>query len=345
MKRWQKWAAAGLALAVLNAPVLLSAPALAADPTKIRISWIAVPNNLPPLFMEKPDLMTRSGQSYTVDAVRFPDMQQAIAALAAGNLDIALISFSSLPLAVQNAKMNDLRVIGDEFTDGAQDHYSAEFLVLKDGPIKDVKDLKGKNIALNVRGGAADMTLRAMMKKHGLEEKRDFTVTEAAHGDMKKALLEKKADLVGLGSPWLSADPELRDATRTLFTQRDALGQSAQTFWVARKDFLEKNRGVMVDFMADAVRARRFYIDPKNHKEAVDIVSRVTKQPREQLDSWLFTKDDVFRSPDGVVDIAILQRNIDKMVELGFLKTSIDIKKYQDLSIVKDATSRLENSN
>ena len=345
MNRWQKWAAASLALAALGAPALFSTSALAADPMKIRISWIAVPNNLPPLFMEKPDLMTRSGQSYTVDAVRFPDMQQSIAALLAGDLDIALISFSTFPLAVQNAKTNELRVIGDEFTDGAPDHYSAEFLVLKDGPIKDIKDLKGKNIALNVRGGAADMAMRAIAKKHGLEEKRDFTVTETAPGDMKKALLEKKADLVGLGSPWLSADPELRTATRTLFTQRDALGQSAQAIWVARKDFLEKNRAVMVDFMADAVRARRFYIDPKSHMEAVDIVSRVTKQPREQLDSWLFTKDDVYRAPDGVIDIAVLQRNIDRMVELGFLKTGIDVKKYQDLSIVKDATSRLENSN
>ncbi len=339
MNRWQKWAAAGLALAIL------SAPALAADPMKIRISWIAVPNNLPPLFMEKPDLMTRSGQSYTVDAVRFPDMQQSIAALAAGDLDIALISFSSFPLAVQNAKLNDLRVIGDEFTDGAPDHYSAEFLVLKDGPIKDIKDIKGKNIALPVRGGAADMTMRAVMKKHGLEEKRDFAVTDTASGDMKKALLEKKVDLAGLGSPWLSADPELRAAARPLFTQRDALGQSAQSIWVARKEFLDKNRAAMVDFMADALRARRFYTDPKNHGEAVDIVSRVTKQPREQLDSWLFTKDDVYRATDGVIDIAVLQRNIDKMVELGFLKAGIDAKKYQDLSIVKDAVSRLENSN
>jgi NitT/TauT family transport system substrate-binding protein len=115
--------------------------------------------------------------------------------------------------------------------------------------------------------------------------------------------------------------------------------------WVARKDFLDRNRGVMVDFMADALRARRFYIDPKNHNEAVDIVSRVTKQPRGQLDSWLFTKDDVYRAPDGMIDIAMLQRNIDKMVELGFLKTGIDARKYQDLSIVKDAVSRLENSN
>jgi len=99
-----------------------------------------------------------------------------------------------------------------------------------------------------------------------------------------------------------------------------------------------------VDFLADALRVRRYYTDAKNHREVVDIISRVTKQPKEQLDSWLFTKQDFFRAPDGVLDISILQHNIDKMVELGFLKQSIDAKKYQDFSIVKDAGARLEQN-
>ena len=316
-----------------------------AEPLKVRISWVAVPNNLPPLFMEKPDLMTRSGQSYIVDAVRFPGTPQSVAALASGDLDIALLTFSSFPLAIQNAKLDDLRVIGDEITDGMPGTYSAEFLVLKDGPIKDVKDMKGKNIAINVRGGGTDMAMRAMAKKHGLEEKRDFTAVEVAFGNMKATLLEKKVDFIGLGVPAMSADPQLRELTRSLFTQRDALGPTAQVFWVARKDFLEKNRAAMVDFMTDALRVRRFYTDPKNHSEAVDIVSRVTKQPRDQLDSWLFTKDDWYRAQDGVLDINVLQHNIERMVEIGFLKAPIDAKKYSDFSIVKEAGAKLQGSN
>jgi ABC-type nitrate/sulfonate/bicarbonate transport system substrate-binding protein len=135
----------------------------------------------------------------------------------------------------------------------------------------------------------------------------------------------------------------VQDATRALFTQRDALGPSAQVIWVARKGFLEKNRGVMVDFMADALRVRRYLTDPKNHEQVVNMVSRITKQPREQLDPWLFTDKDFYRAPDGVLDTNVLQKNIDKMVELGFLKNSIDVKKYQDMSIVKDAAARLAN--
>src|SRR4029079_14228728 len=135
-----------------------------------------------------------------------------------------------------------------------------------------------------------DMALRAITKKHGLEEKRDYTTVEVAFANMKATLLEKKTDLVGLGVPAFSVDPVLRSQARALFTQRDPLGPTAQVIWVAREGFLQRNRAAMLDFMTDALRARRFFTDPKNHNEVVDIVSRVTKQPREQLDPWLFTK-------------------------------------------------------
>jgi sulfonate transport system substrate-binding protein len=282
-------------VAAVGIAAALIVPGAQAEPLKIRISWVAVPNNLPPLFMEKPELMTRSGQSYVVDAVRFPGTPQSVAALASGDLDIALLTFSSFPLAIQNAKLDDLRVIGDEFTDGVAGHYSAEFLVLKDGPVKTIEDLKGKSVAVNVRGGGTDMALRAITRRHKLEEKRDYTEVEVAFANMKATLLEKKVDLIGLGVPAMSADPALREVAKTLFTQREALGPTAQVMWVAREGFLQRNRAVMVEFMADALRVRRYFTDPKNHREVVDLVSRVTKQPPEQLDPWLFTKNDFYR--------------------------------------------------
>jgi NitT/TauT family transport system substrate-binding protein len=311
------------------------------QPLKLRISWVAIPNNLPPMLMEKPELMTRAGQSYIVDPVRFPGTPQSVAALASGDLDIALLTFSSFPLAIQNAKLTDLRVISDEFIDGMPGYYTSEFLVLKDGPIKTIDNLKGKVVAVNVKGGGTDMALRAITRKHGLEVNRDFTQVEVGFGNMKAALFDKKADLIGLGVPALSADPEIKAMTRSLFTQRDALGPAAQVIWVAREEFLKKNRAALVDFMADALRVRRFFTDPKNHAEVVDIAARLTNQPRERLDPWLFGKGDFYRTSDGVLDIAILQDNIDKMVSLGFLKSGIDARKFQDFSIVKEAASRL----
>lgn len=331
----------GLPILRAVAVLLLVSSGARCEPAKIRISWVAVPNNLPPLFMSKPEMMKHAGTSYTVDPIRFPGTPQSVAALASGDLDIALLTFSSFPLAIQNAGLQDLRVISDEFIDGFPGYYSAEFMVLKDGPVKAIKDLKGRVVAVNVRGGGTDMALRAIARKEGLQEKRDYTELEVAFANMKAVLLDRKADLIGLGVPAMSADSALRGVASTLFTQRDSLGPTAQVIWVARAGFLEKNRSTMLDFMEDALRSRRFYTDPANHREVVDIVAGVTKLPPQQLESWLFTKNDFYRDPNGILDPAVLQDNIDKMVELGFLKSGIDVRNYMDLSIVREAGARL----
>jgi sulfonate transport system substrate-binding protein len=322
--------------------ILLGSAGASADPLNIRISWVAVPNNLPPLFMAKPEMMQHAGKSYTVDPIRFPGTPQSVAALASGDLDIALLTFSSFPLAIQNAGLQDLRVISDEFIDGSPGYYSAEFMVLKDGPVKAIKDLKGRVVAINVRGGGTDMALRAITRKDGLQEKRDYTELEVAFANMKAVLLDRKADLIGLGVPAMSTDPGLREVATSLFTQRDSLGPTAQVIWVARSGFLEKNRAALLDFMEDALRSRRFYTDPANHREVVDIVAGVTKLPPQQLEPWLFTKNDFYRDPNGLLDPAVLQDNIDKMVDLGFLKSGIDVKKYMDLGLVREAGARLK---
>jgi hypothetical protein len=41
-------------------------------------------------------------------------------------------------------------------------------------------------------------------------------------------------------------------------------------------------------------------------------------------------------------NLEALQRNIDMTHELGFIKSSLDVKKYSDLSPVKEAASRMQ---
>ena len=89
-----------------------------------------------------------------------------------------------------------------------------EFMVLKDGPIKKVEDLKGKIVATNAVGSAVDIAIaRDAASKHGLEDKRDYTVVEAAFPTMQAMLAEKKVDLIPGVLPF-SLDPELRKIAR-----------------------------------------------------------------------------------------------------------------------------------
>jgi NitT/TauT family transport system substrate-binding protein len=331
---------AALAATVLCAGPFGAGAALAAEAVKIRLSYVVPIANWASMLVEKKDLAKNLGKSYQLEITRFAGTPPMITALAAGELDIADLTYPTLPIAIQNAGMDDLRVIADEFQDGNAGFYSNEFMVLADGPIRRVEDLKGKAVATNAAGSAVDIAMRAMLRKHGLEDKRDYTIVEAPFPTMRAMLAEKKVDLVPAVLPF-STDPELRKIGRTLFDTKDAVGVSQFSMWQARKSFIDKNRAALVDFMEDSLRIVRWYLDPANHKEAMEICARITKQPAERF-SWVFTNKDNYRDPNMLPDLAALQRNVDLTRDLGFIKASFDVNTFADLSIVQDAAKRLK---
>ncbi|HKD27115.1 MAG TPA: ABC transporter substrate-binding protein [Xanthobacteraceae bacterium] len=332
--------AATVAAALLSMGLSGISPARAAEAVKIRLSYVVPIANWASMLVEKKDLAKNLGKSYQLEITRFAGTPPMITALAAGELEIADLTYPTLPIAIQNAGMDDLRVIADEFQDGNAGFYSNEFMVLADGPIKKVEDLKGKAVAVNAGGSAVDIAMRAMLRKHGLEDKRDYTIVEAPFPTMRAMLAEKKVDLVPAVLPF-SLDPELRKVGRTLFDTKDAVGISQFSMWVARKSFIDKNRAALTDFMEDSLRIVRWYLDPAHHQEAMEICARITKQPAERF-GWVFTNKDNYRDPNMMPDLAALQRNVDLTRDLGFIKASFDVNKFADLSVVQDAAKRLK---
>jgi sulfonate transport system substrate-binding protein len=327
-------------LTALAAAVVLGAGCAQAEPVKIRMAWVAPVSNWASIVLEKKDLAKHMGKSYTVESIRFAGTPPMITAIANGELEVSNLAYSTFPLAVQNANIDDLRVIADEFQDGVAGYHTNGFSVLADGPIKKVEDLKGKVIATNAMGSAVDIASRAMLRKHGLEDKRDYTTVEAPFPTMKAMLKEKKADLIPSVPPF-SHDPELKKLSRLLFTSKDAIGVSQFIVWAARKSFIDKNRAAMVDFMEDMMRIERWFMDPKNKTEVMQIASKITKAPPERF-GWLFTKEDYYRNPNMLPNLEALQSNINTTKDLGFIKAPMDVKKYTDLSLAQEAAKRLK---
>src|SRR5262249_26715186 len=316
-----KFATGLLALAMLGAGA-----AQAADPVKIRGAWVAPVTNWASIWLEKKDLAQHFGKSYVFEQQRFQGTPPMITAIANNEIEISNLAYSTLAIAIQNAGMDDIRVIADEFQDGVPGYYTQEYMVLADSPIKKVEDLKGKVVATNAAGSAVDVAMKAMLKKFGLEDKRDYTVVEAPFPAMRAMLAEKKVDMIPAVLPF-SLDPELRKIGRALFKQSDAIGVTQMIIWAARKPFIDKNRAALVDYMEDSLRITRWFLDRANHKEVMEIGARVTKQPAERFD-WLFTNRDCYRDPYMKPNLDALQKNVDMTKDLGFVRASFDVKKY-----------------
>lgn len=334
---WTRFAAALMLAALSLAPL----PARAQTPVTIRIGYAIAPAQLVPVIFQNTAILKHYGKSYTVELIHFNGSSQQLTALAAGEIDIASLAFSTFGLAIQNARMEDLRLIGDLYQDGVPGYYSSEYVVSGASPITSLKDLKGKTLASNGLGGAVDIAMRKMLRDAGLEDKRDFHVIEVQFPNMPAMLHEGKVDLAGMVAPF-SLRAKKSDGVRTLFTIKDAMGVAQTTLMAARVPFIARNRAALVDFFEDARLGTRWFLAPQNRAQALDIVSRFTKEPVAAYEDWLFTGNDYFRDPDVRPNVAALQRNLDVQKELGFLRIAIDVAKYADLSLVDEAAKRGE---
>ena len=157
---------------------LTASGAIAQQPAKIRIAWVVPVADSPSILYQTPATLHHRGKTYEVELTRFQGTPAMITALATNEIDIALLAYSSLALAIENANLKDLRVIADGNQEGVDGYYTSPFVVLRDGPIHKVEDLKGKVIATVAAGAAVDIAMRAMLKRHGLEDKRDYSVVE-----------------------------------------------------------------------------------------------------------------------------------------------------------------------
>jgi sulfonate transport system substrate-binding protein len=330
----------GLKLACAGLCALAMGAVAHADPLKIRGAWVAPVANWASLWLAKKDLAKHFGQSYVFEPTHFAGTPPMVTAIANNQVEIGDLAFSTLPIAISNAGIDDIRVIADEFQDGAAGYRDDTYDVLADGPIKKIEDLKGKVVATNAIGSGVDVAMRAMLRKHGLEANRDYTIVEAPFPAMRAMLAEKKVDLIPAVLPF-ALDPQLQKIARPLFTVHDAIGVSQFIVWTARKPFIDAHRAALVDFLEDSMRIERWYLDPKNHDAAAAIASQITKQPPERF-GWLFTKQDYYRNPDMQPNLDALQKNVDMTKDLGFVNASFDVKAHSDLSLIDEAAKRLK---
>ena len=250
---------------------LCSAIAAQAESVKIRGSYVVAPADWAVLLPEKADLMHHNGKSYVLEPVRYQGTPQQITAIANSELEIATLAFSTLAIAIQNANLDDLRVDRRPIPGRCAWLLSQQYLVLKDGPIKKIEDLKGKVLAINVgrrRGrhrDAHDDAQARPRRQPRLRHRRRPVSDHEGHA------AEKKADLIPSCRPSRSIRSSTDRQAAVRSTRHPRLDQIL--VWCARQCSSTRTAPRMTDFMEDVLRVTRWYLDPKNHDEVVEIAA------------------------------------------------------------------------
>jgi sulfonate transport system substrate-binding protein len=214
-------------------------------------------------------------------------------------------------------------------------------VVLDTSEIKTVADLRGKRKCINTFGTAADLALRALMKKRGMVDKKDSQIVEISSAHREAMLRAGRIHAAYLAQPFWSI-AHAKGGVRPIFDLHDLLGATQLMFLAGRTEFLTAHPEAVQDFFEDFLRFWRWTLDPGTRTAVVQLAAAFTKQPVEVFADWLLTRNDYYRDPDALIDTAMLQRNVDLLYDTGFVQRRLDIGKYLDLSYVRQAKQHLD---
>lgn len=305
-------------------------------PVEIRLSYIAPPpNDMMPLFFQhdffKQNLLREYGKKYTVSFLRVAGSPGAATSMASGELDVGTLSYPVVAQTIlKKAVPGGISIIMSHWNDAVPAFYSDTLYVLNDSPVKTVKDLRGKKVAINEFGSFIDVKVRIMLINHGLDPLKDVTIVEIPFPAIGPAIRGKRADAGTLAVPF-NAIEENKGGVRPVEELVEGLGPTESIPVAARNDFLKRHPDAVRAFLADYVAALRWSLDSKNRDKVVEFMAAMLKTPRQNLDLFA-TKKDHWRDPNARVHVDRLQKPIDALFKLGFIKERLDIAPFVDLS-------------
>lgn len=287
-------------------------------------------------WMQK-NVLKNYGKDYTLDMTFTRGTPEAATLLAAGQADMATLSFSVFASSVLKGIVpGGLTIVSDNYQDGRPGYAQNTFFVRADSPIKTTQDLKGKIVGVNAFGSAVDLAMRVKLAKDGIDPKKDLQVVEVAFPNQAAAIREKRIDCGILILPFMNAEVVKGDL-RPLFTGGDAFGPYSVIFQVVTNDFLKANTAAVKGFLADYVTGLHWFYDPANRAKAVEITAEFTKSPAAVLDSYFMTGKDYYRDPNGCVSAPIIQTPIDAMYQQGLLTSPVKVADYINTSYLPAA--------
>lgn len=255
------------------------------------------------------------GTGITIENVGYATGGPAsLIALASGDVEIG----SAATSAVLNSIIGGNDFVAAYPSNGINDEVQSIFYVLEDSPIRDIKDIAGKTVAVNTLGAHLDYTIREALHSVGLP-------TDAANQivvpgpQLEQVLRSGQVDVSAFGywQTTFEGAAKQKGGLRAIFDDTDVLGEIAGGFIVLRRDFVEKHPEAAKVFVEQSERALDYARE--NPEETKKIFAKALAERGENPDIAQFFRGYGVR-PGGKAVEHDLQFWIDVLVREGKLK-------------------------
>jgi len=242
-----------------------------------------------------------------------------------GGLPFGEVALSAAVAAMQEGA--DIKIV----MMGVRSAADIYWVVKPDSPLKTVKDLVGKKLAITSPKSVTDSLTTMVLNKHGIFDK----VERPALGTVGAGLtaLDKDAvDSASLIDPLYSAR---KDKYRVLFAVKDELPPIAQTVGIASTKFMKEQPAKLRAIIAGRMKGVDFIYS--NPKEAAKILSETyDKLPVPVAESAVSNNVGIKYWGRGGFEYAAMDEMIKALKIVGALKAEVDWSKMVDTSFLPE---------
>ncbi|WP_045233704.1 aliphatic sulfonate ABC transporter substrate-binding protein [Deinococcus pimensis] len=317
----------------LSLTLSLTAAALAQGATTVRLGYFPNLTHAAALVgLERGTFQKELGAGVKLDAKSFVAGTALNEAFAAGQIDIGYIGPG--PAINGAARGLPLQIVAGASNAGAV------LVARKDAPIRSVKDLAGKRVAVPTLGNTQDISLRHLLAENGLKAQSDggnVTIQPVAPADVAAAFATKQIDAALVPEPW-GALLEARGG-RLVGDQKTVWrgGDYPTTLVIVNTTFAAKNPELVRAFLRAHAASVKFV--NTNRPAAQAAISRqLEKLTGEKIDARVLQRALARTEITTNFNLDALKEYGDLNKEAGYARTLPDFTKLVNLDYLKSAT-------
>ncbi|WP_376959237.1 ABC transporter substrate-binding protein [Azospirillum sp. A26] len=300
---------------LIAAGLMTSLPALAQDKLSVMLDWFVNPDHAPLVVAQEKGFFKDAGLEVTLTAPADPNDPPKL--VAAGGTDIA-VSYQP-QLILQVAEELPLVRIGTLVSTPLN-----SVVVLRDGPVKTLKDLKGRKIGYSI-AGFEDALLGAMLEKQGLSLK-DVELVNV-NFSLSPSLLSGQVDaVVGAFRNFELNQMEIeKHPGRAFYPEEEGVPPYDELILVARKD--KANDPRFKRFLAAVERATLYILNHPEESQAAFVKGRPELNDELNRRAWADTLPRFSHSP-AALDAERYTRFAEFLKARGLIKAVAPVDQY-----------------
>ena len=283
--------------------------------------------NLGSLFAipEIQDELTNLGSEYELSVTRNESTPDSLNAMAAGEVDMALLTTVSYASAVrQEAVPGNITMISTDFWDAHPEWYGFTIFSGPDSDITEIADLEGKNVGVNAQGTGTHAILEKGIRQADLSFGSDAQIVELPFPTFVSAINDGRID-AGI-FPALFAVSARAEGFTEVYRSQDLWDEAYPfAYTVASNNSIDQKSDAITAWGEDLDELVNYCYD--NRSEVVSLAAEHFELPESLVDGFFLTNQDYYRQDIGI-DIERLQFAIDELVDLGFVEESFDVSEY-----------------